>query len=105
MEIKKKGARALTGKKKPVKKKINFEIAAPEAKNVFLAGDFNGWDRSANPLHKNSKGVWKTSLVLMPGTYQYRFLVDGAWQNDPRCTTLVSNPYGSDNCILKVGEE
>ncbi len=36
-----------------------FAVWAPNAKNVCLAGDFNGWDNFKNPLEKiGTTGVW-----------------------------------------------
>jgi 1,4-alpha-glucan branching enzyme len=62
---------------KPKTKKVQFEFLSPEAREVYLAGDFNHWDSSANPMKKDTKGVWKTTLPLRPGRYEYRSLVDG----------------------------
>jgi hypothetical protein len=39
---------------------------------------------------------------LEPGTYHYRFLVDGQWRDDPECTLRVDNPYGSNNAVRQV---
>ena len=83
-------------------KKANFILIAPEAKKVSLAGNFNGWDVNAHPLKKNSKGTWQTKLELTPGKYEYRFLVDGKWENDPNCNSLSPNPFGGENCILTL---
>jgi 1,4-alpha-glucan branching enzyme len=83
-------------------KKIDFELFAPEAQNVSLAGDFNDWDMSSHPLGKNSDGTWKVKIDLMPGKYEYRFLVDGEWMNDPNCTSFVPNPFGGENCTCNV---
>ena len=80
--------------------KVNFKLFAPESQNVFLAGDFNSWDPNSHPLKKNSTGEWKISVGLSPGRYEYRFLVDGQWQNDPNCTCLAPNPFGEENCVL-----
>jgi hypothetical protein len=41
-------------------------------------------------------------LSLTPGEYQYRLLVDGAWKDHAEAGLRVANPYGSDNCILRV---
>ena len=90
--------------KKKTARKVNFTMEAPEAQNVSLAGDFNNWDISSHPL-KASKGKWKTSIKLEPGRYEYRFLIDGEWQNDPNCTNFVPNSYGSENCIIELEEE
>jgi len=83
-------------------KRVNFRLSAPEAQNVFLAGDFNGWDVHSHPLKKDSKGTWKISIDLKPGRYEYRFIVDGVWQNDPNCATFAPNPLGSENCVLTL---
>ncbi len=83
-------------------KKVQFEFLAPEALKVHLAADFNNWDTSTNPMKKDKKGVWKTVLSLKPGRYEYRFLVDGNWQNDPSCCDCVPNEFGSENCVRIV---
>jgi len=86
--------------KKP--KMVNFALSAPEAKNVSLTGDFNSWDIHSHTLKKNFKGTWEININLNPGRYEYRFLVDGEWRNDPNCTTCVPNPFGTKNCILTL---
>jgi 1,4-alpha-glucan branching enzyme len=84
--------------------RIAFTLAAPEAQSVFLVGDFNNWDETSHPLKKNSDGTWKINISLTPGRYEYRLLVDGAWQNDPKCMSFTPNPFGQENCILVVEE-
>jgi 1,4-alpha-glucan branching enzyme len=89
-------------KKNPKLMKTEFSLSAPQAKSVFVAGSFNQWNLSAYPLKQDKKGVWKISLPLGSGRYEYRFLVDGEWQNDPNCPSLVENPFGTLNCIKIV---
>jgi 5'-AMP-activated protein kinase regulatory beta subunit len=83
-------------------RKVTFSFLAPEARKAELAGDFSDWDPTKHPMKKAKKGVWTTSLNLAPGTYQYKFFVDGAWYNDPSCTDCVENPFGTLNCVKKV---
>ena len=78
-------------------RKTEFSLSAPQAQSVFLAGNFNQWDPSSHPLKKDKKGIWKTLLALNPGQYEYRFFVDGEWQNDPNCSSFVENPFGTSN--------
>ena len=90
-------------KKVSVKKtETEFSLLAPQAESVFLSGDFNQWNISSHPLKKGKDGKWKISLSLNPGQYQYRFLVDGEWQNDPSSTEFVANPFGTSNCLKSV---
>ncbi len=90
----------MAGKPKP--KKVQFELPAPAAKKVYLSGNFNNWETNSNPLKKDKKGLWKTTVSLEPGKYEYRFLVDGNWENDPACCDCVPNEFGTMNCVRIV---
>ncbi len=35
---------------------------APGARELYLIGDFNNWDRTATPMQRNRDGVWKVKL-------------------------------------------
>jgi 1,4-alpha-glucan branching enzyme len=92
-------------KKTTPRKKVHFTLSAPEAHNVLLLGDFNGWEEDPHSLKKDKKGNWKISINLTPGRYEYRFLVDGEWQNDPKSDAFVHNTFGSENCLLTLEED
>lgn len=83
-------------------KAVEFKFYAPQAKKVSLAGSFNKWDIKKTLAKKDSKGNWSAKVSLKPGKYEYKFFVDGNWANDPRCSSCVSNSFGSQNCILEV---
>ncbi len=88
--------------KKEKVKKVSFSFMAPHAESVSVGGDFNEWNPTGHPMKRDKKGVWKASLNLVPGTYQYRFFVDGQWQTDPSCADCVENPFGTLNSVKKV---
>jgi chromosome partitioning protein len=76
------------------------------ASDVRIAGDFNGWvpDKGVRSLIE-SEGpvrVWTKILQLPPGTYQYRYVVDGEWREDPDNPEVISGPVGGRNSILVV---
>ena len=79
-----------------------FFYGAPEATSVQLVGDFTHWQRQPIQLVKRADGVWKTSVALAEGSYHYRFLVDGAWCDDPQCTLRIPNIFGSHNMVREV---
>lgn len=79
-----------------------FKLYAPHAKNVRVAGSFNNWDASGLSAKKDSRGNWAAKINLKPGKYEYKFVVDGNWINDPRCTKTVTNPFGSQNSIAEI---
>jgi len=89
-------------KENPKLMKTEFSLSAPQAMSVFIAGSFNQWNRSSHPLKKNKQGIWKISIPLDPGQYEYRFFVDGEWQNGPNCSPFIENPFGTVNCLKLV---
>lgn len=83
-------------------KTTEFKFYAPAAKKVTVAGSFNKWDTKKITAKKDSKGNWVAKVALKPGKHEYKFVVDGNWMNDPRCTSCVSNSFGSHNCLVEV---
>lgn len=84
---------------------VPFSFAAPKARRVSLAGDFNDWNPEDMPMYKSSNGVWYLSVSLTPGRYEYRFIADGVWLNDPTAQQKVANAMGSENCVKTVLNE
>lgn len=82
--------------------RVTFKLHSPEAQEVLLAGNFNSWNPHSSPLKRFANGVWKKMVTLAPGRYEYRYVVDGRWLNDPACTVHTGNPFGSENCILMI---
>jgi 1,4-alpha-glucan branching enzyme len=81
---------------------VEFEVDFPDAGAVYLAGEFNGWDPNANPMVKGDDGLWRGSIELDPGTYQYKFVVDGTWIEDPGNPESVDDGHGGVNSVLVV---
>jgi len=89
-------------KQKVAKQKVTFSYSAPEARAVMVAGDFTDWDKAPITLKKERSGIWKKSVSLAPGQYQYRLLVDGQWRDDPQCPNRQPNQFGGQNCVCIV---
>ena len=83
---------------------VRFKDAS--AGDVRIAGDFNGWvpDRGVRSLiaSEGPTRVWTKVLTLEPGTYQYRYVVDGEWREDPANPQTAPGPTGQPNSILHV---
>jgi 1,4-alpha-glucan branching enzyme len=79
-----------------------FSYATTGAHDVKLVGDFTNWQKQPIHLTRESNGVWQAAIRLEPGTYHYRFLVDGQWRDDPECPLHVPNPFGSHNAVRHV---
>jgi 1,4-alpha-glucan branching enzyme len=84
------------------KKRVTFKFSDSGASHVYIAGSFNSWDPSVRPLKKDAKGTWKTSITLPQGVYQYLFIVDGNWMEDPLSSHKEMNEFGSFNSVVVV---
>jgi 1,4-alpha-glucan branching enzyme len=91
-------------KPKIKRRRMTFSIEAFEAKEVALAGDFNNWDLKTHPMKNDGNGIWNKTLMLSPGTYEYKFLIDGNWKEDPHNYQTCPNGFGTHNSVLKVTE-
>jgi 1,4-alpha-glucan branching enzyme len=87
---------------KTKRRRVTFSLEAPEAGQVKLMGDFNGWHARAHPMNKDENGLWKKTVMLTPGRHEYKFLVDGRWQNDPQNDHVCINSFGTQNSVLIV---
>ena len=79
-----------------------IEFQHPKASAVCIAGSFNDWHPSATPMIPADEGKWAKELALPPGRYEYRFVVDGQWVDDPAAKETVPNPFGGWNAVLVV---
>ncbi len=81
-----------------------FELpACIWADRIFLVGDFNGWSTDVTPFVQSRDGVWRAAIELPAGrSYQFRYLVDGAWQTDYHGDGWVDNEYSSQNSIVNA---
>lgn len=79
-----------------------FAVTTPDAVSVMLVGDFTHWQDKPISMVKREGGLWTASVSLPPGTYHYRFLVDGQWRDDPESTLRVPNPFGGENSVRTV---
>jgi hypothetical protein len=79
-----------------------FELYQCNARSVFLAGSFNAWNPQSTPMKNNGSGKWEAAVNLSPGKYEYRFVVDGKWIDDPLAKESAPNPYGGINAIVVV---
>ncbi|MCB1184711.1 glycogen-binding domain-containing protein, partial [bacterium] len=80
---------------------VTFRHEAPGAAAVYLAGEFNNWSDSADPM-SGQDGVWTLTRDLAPGTYQYKFVVDGNWVPDANNGATADDGFGGQNSVLTV---
>ena len=74
----------------------------PDAKQVYLAGDFNDWSPKKKRMSKYRDGTFRAKVSLGPGAYQYKFIADGVWMIDPEAQAQVPDPFGGANSQVRI---
>ncbi len=87
-------------------REVMVRFSDSQAGDVRIAGDFNGWvpDKGVRSVieAENGSRVWTKILHLPPGTYQYRYVVDGEWREDPVNASTAPSATGRVNSVLVV---
>ncbi len=83
---------------------VRFELVAPEARTVAVAGSFTGWRTDALPMVRGAGGVWSVTVPLPIGEHRYDFVVDQTrWVADPTAHAQVDDGFGGRNSVIVVG--
>ena len=78
---------------------------APQTyKSVHVIGDFNGWDRTAEPMTWDSpKNCFTIELFLAPGKYEYKLLLNKETLTaDPDNPESVYDGFDGRNSVLRI---
>jgi 1,4-alpha-glucan branching enzyme len=84
---------------------VCLEFHCEKARNVCIAGTFNDWSPEKAWMQEAGAGRWIKELRLPPGQYEYQYVVDGKWINDPRAVKSTPNAFGGRNSVLVVETE
>ncbi len=88
--------------KTPQRNEVIFSLTAPDAKEVFITGDFNNWELSDKNKMELTEDGWIKKLTLPQGRHRYRFVMDGKWTEDPGNALKEVNPYGEMDSLIEV---
>lgn len=62
---------------------LTFRLDLPHAERVEVVGAFDGWHETAVAMYRGADGVWTAAVDAEPGTYLFRYRVDGeSWLLD-----------------------
>ncbi len=81
-----------------------FSLEAPQAREVFLAGEMTDWEQGKKPLAKGDDGRWHLTLDLAPGQWVYKYVVDGQWMADPSHPNRDADGRGGEHSYRLVGD-
>jgi len=81
---------------------ITLTIKAPQAKEVYIAGEFNNWKLDDHSRMERNNDCWTKQLSLDKGKYRYRFVIDGNWSEDPVNPLKQLNPYGAMDSLIEI---
>jgi 1,4-alpha-glucan branching enzyme len=81
---------------------VQFRIAYPGAASVAVAGDWNGWSATADPMVR-AGSVWSLVRRLPPGEHAFMYVVDGAlWLTPRNVLETAPDGFGGENGTILV---
>ena len=84
-------------------RRVVFSYAAVPGRSVALAGVFNDWDPNCSILtYSDKKSAYCAELLLSPGIYEYKLVVNGEWILDDGNPNFTSNDFGTLNSVIQV---
>lgn len=88
---------------KPPLVSSRFVIYQPGAKQVEVAGSFNGWKKiPLDPI--GNSGYWEVRMPLPSGEYRFAYILNGNKQiADPTIPGRELDDFGGVNSILNIG--
>ncbi len=82
---------------------VMFSYRSDFAQEVAVVGDFNNWSVSDEAkLENKGQGLWQKLFLLEPGSYRYKFVVDGRWIKDPDNLNVERDAEGIENSVIEV---
>ncbi len=82
---------------------VEFRFFRPNARAVFLCGDFNDWRNDQLAMSRHDNGYWVARLKLPAGEYRFRYCADGMWYTDFAAFGVEPDRFGL-NSVLRVPE-
>ena len=79
-----------------------FRFFRPQAKSVYLAGDFTRWNAGQVRMVPSGGGYWVAVLRLPEGAYKFRYSADGQWFLDYASFGIEEGPFGPDS-VVRIG--
>jgi 1,4-alpha-glucan branching enzyme len=90
-------------KTKPVCK-VTFTIAAKDAAEVAVVGDFNNWNKEEGALGKLKNGSFKGTFdIPTNASYEFKYLIDGIYENEEDADRYQFNGFsGTENSVIEL---
>lgn len=73
------------------------------AKNVFIAGEFNNWSPKSFAMRREGD-EWVIHMHVGVGKHLYKFIVDGKWITDPANKFWEGDGTGNRNSVIWVNK-
>ncbi len=85
------------------RKRVTFTLESEIGKKVYVAGDFNNWEAGDKELvDKAGDGIYRKIMLLPPGHYEYKFIIDGVWCIDPANPNFTKNAMNTLNSVIEL---
>jgi 1,4-alpha-glucan branching enzyme len=88
-----------------------FRLWAPFAGSVAVAGEFNNWSLTANPLFSELNDFWSVDVPVAAPGQMYKFVIQNSaspaplWRMDPYARQIAHDPANNLNGVIATSEQ
>ena len=80
---------------------VTFQVDRPDVGTVEWAAEVTDWDPIPMKRTKDGKGPFRLKVRLpKDDAVQFRYRLDGEWENDEAADAYWPNEHGSDNSVV-----
>lgn len=83
---------------------VTLDLTGMNTTDLKIAGDFNDWEPDKGVTTSLHDDIISKTFLARPGSYQYRLIKNGHWQEDPNNPNRIVNDFGEVNSVLIVRE-
>ena len=85
-------------------RKVTFVLTALPGHVVFVAGSFSDWEPAKHAMEYSGElGGYSCEVMLAPGVYEYKLVIDGEWVTDIDNDNFSANDFGTLNSVINIG--
>ena len=80
-------------------RKVSFRFFRPDAREVHVVGDFEGWQEGRMPMQRGDDGHWELDVEVTPGVFKFQYHADNQRFADYAAFGLEPGEIGMDSVV------
>jgi len=85
--------------------KVSFRFFRPDAEEVHVVGDFDGWQDGRMPMERGEDGHWELDVEIPAGVFKFQYHADRQRIADYAAFGLIPGEAGLESVLRVPGKD